>query len=277
MDNDKENKVTPYDIAEIFKLAYEQVANVEKGVSGFLAAGICPLNPEKFDENDFAPAENFIDNATLEINSPSTPPKEKTPIREHPSSPQPCTSRQAILEEQNQELYFTPSAQPLTASEGSTSVTKLLPIPKSKGLLPRKNVREKQHSEILTSTPFKDELEEKQRKRNEKAVAVVKRQLTKKSPKPTKRTVMKKRVLKKKASNIDSGSDSNSNVDEKELCDDDELDDMGGVSDHDKCIYCGDTGKNKELWYRCTVCGLWAHEECSGKDSPEGFVCDFCM
>lgn len=118
MDGEKENKLTPYDIAEVFKLAYEQVANVEKGVSGFLAAGICPLNSEKFDENDFAPAENLIDHAMLEISSPSTPTKyeEKTPAQVHPPSPRPSTSRQAILDEQNQDLYFTPNSQQLKAS-----------------------------------------------------------------------------------------------------------------------------------------------------------------
>lgn len=46
-------KITPYDIAAIFRNAYVKVANIEKGVSGFATAGIYPLDPEKFKE-DFA-------------------------------------------------------------------------------------------------------------------------------------------------------------------------------------------------------------------------------
>lgn len=56
-----EDKITPYDVAEIFKLAYTQVANVEKGVSGFAACGIFPLNPDKFSEDDFAASNNLKD------------------------------------------------------------------------------------------------------------------------------------------------------------------------------------------------------------------------
>jgi hypothetical protein len=33
--------------------------------------------------------------------------------------------------------------------------------------------------------------------------------------------------------------------------------------DHDgeNCIICGDYGKGRETWFRCTICGKWAHKD----------------
>ncbi|CAH2001061.1 unnamed protein product [Acanthoscelides obtectus] len=47
-------KITPYDFAAIFNNAYVKAANLAKGISGFASAGIFPLDPKKFTEEDFA-------------------------------------------------------------------------------------------------------------------------------------------------------------------------------------------------------------------------------
>ncbi|KAF5269631.1 hypothetical protein FQR65_LT05970 [Abscondita terminalis] len=68
-----------------------------------------------------------------------------------------------------------------------------------------------------------------------------------------------------------------SNFDEKDLCDDYELDDTSdGASESDICIICEDFGKKTETWFRCTSCGRWVHKDCSGAESPKDYVCDFC-
>lgn len=266
---EKENKLTPYDISEIFKLAYEQVANVEKGVSGFAAAGIFPMNPEKFTEDDFAPAENFNSSLQSLEGSPScresTPPKIIKDNENSKSSQQPSTSYQIPVQAQEQ-TYFLPDLTP---------VAKILPIPRSTKIQMGKKGREKQHSEVLTSTPMKGELEKKEDKRNKKKVEASKKNILN----PKQKKVVKKANKTKKCVNkddIDSESDL-SDIDETKLCNDDELDDMSDASEHDKCVICGDLGKNKEMWYRCTTCGYWAHQECSGYDSPTGYVCDLCQ
>lgn len=46
-------KISVYDIASIFNEAYMKVATMEKGVSGFSAAGIIPFKPENFSGLDF--------------------------------------------------------------------------------------------------------------------------------------------------------------------------------------------------------------------------------
>ncbi|KAG5885107.1 hypothetical protein JTB14_017282 [Gonioctena quinquepunctata] len=85
--SDFENKVTPYDLAEIFKLAYEKVANIDKGVSGFKTCGIFPVDPTKFSDSDFAPAENFNETS---ISLPSLTNIAQSKVQ----SSQPSTSRQ---------------------------------------------------------------------------------------------------------------------------------------------------------------------------------------
>lgn len=42
-----------YELAELFNKAYLNVAMVEKGMSRFRTAGICPLIPEMFTDIDF--------------------------------------------------------------------------------------------------------------------------------------------------------------------------------------------------------------------------------
>ena len=49
-------KITEYDIAELFNRAFIKVVTVEKAISGFQSSGIFPLNPEKFTEHNFAPS-----------------------------------------------------------------------------------------------------------------------------------------------------------------------------------------------------------------------------
>ncbi|XP_031338333.1 PHD finger protein ALFIN-LIKE 6-like [Photinus pyralis] len=128
--------------------------------------------------------------------------------------------------------------------------------------------RRKQKSEILTSTPFKATLEEKQRKREAKE-ATLERRATKKQ-KPKKKSHVRKVF----------DSSSEDEIDESKLCDDDELDDMDSQNmmdfegnEGESCLVCGEYGKD-EIWYRCVSCGGWVHKMCSGKDSAVNYICD---
>ncbi|KAK4880675.1 hypothetical protein RN001_008821 [Aquatica leii] len=59
-----------------------------------------------------------------------------------------------------------------------------------------------------------------------------------------------------------------------------EFDDEGlqdqDSSDDELCVICGEYGKGREMWFRCTSCGKWTHKDCSGVDKPTCYVCDFC-
>ncbi|KAK9710002.1 hypothetical protein QE152_g26263 [Popillia japonica] len=130
-----------------------------------------------------------------------------------------------------------------------------------------KGARPKQHSEILTSTPMKERIEERKKnkeKKNEKeGVEKKTTKTTTKTPAQFKLKKVQKALFK---------SDTDSSLNEDNVCED-ELEaevglSLGGVG-KDVCFYCEDDGKDNELWYRCTSCGLWAHTLCSGWDTPE--------
>ena len=55
--------------------------------------------------------------------------------------------------------------------------------------------------------------------------------------------------------------------------DDVELNDL---DQKEQCLFCEEFGKNGEMWFRCVNGGRWAHAECSGRDSPNDYECDFC-
>ncbi|XP_052749791.1 uncharacterized protein LOC128200428 [Galleria mellonella] len=48
MVNNPGKRITQYEIEELFTKAYNKTANISKAVSGFRAAGIYPINPDKF-------------------------------------------------------------------------------------------------------------------------------------------------------------------------------------------------------------------------------------
>jgi hypothetical protein len=72
----------------------------------------------------------------------------------------------------------------------------------------------------------------------------------------------------------DSSSDDDS-ADERNICDDSDGD--GTECGEEKYLFCCELGVENEMWFRCTVCGLWAHSLCSGWDSPKGYTCDLCL
>lgn len=78
-------------------------------------------------------------------------------------------------------------------------------------------------------------------------------------------------------------SDSESEDDEKvmkDLCDDSSECEDSNFEDptnpNEVCIICDEAGYGKQLWYRCTTCGKWYHALCSGWDTPNDYVCNFC-
>ncbi|KAG5877520.1 hypothetical protein JTB14_020543 [Gonioctena quinquepunctata] len=132
------------------RLAYEKVANIDKGVSGFKTCGIFPLDPTKFSDSDFAPAENFnetsislpsltnIAQSKVQSSQPSTSRQiEQTPRAQSPQpstsrqieqtpraqSPQPSTSRQIEQTPRAQSPQPSTSRQISSASEGTVTTT----------------------------------------------------------------------------------------------------------------------------------------------------------
>lgn len=174
-----------------------------------------------------------------------------------------------------------------------------------------KTSRQKQHSVILTSTPMKAVLEEKEKKRAEKKTKVntkkkgktdtkarrpvsVKKEnksvekkvkkkgqasakeskcTKKKGNKRKKTTIKKEKVKRVKKMLFEDETDTSEEEDVVNLCDDE----SEYSEEENLCTICCETGKNNEMWYRCRGCGKWAHKECSGCDSPVDYICIFCL
>ena len=65
-------KITPCDVPCLVTKAYGKVAMVEKAVHGFAAAGIFPLDTEKFKEYEFEAFENLTNRLTDSLSPKST-------------------------------------------------------------------------------------------------------------------------------------------------------------------------------------------------------------
>lgn len=238
-------KITPYDVAGLFTKAYGNIATISKAISGFKTTGIHPLDPNVFSD------EEFVADAVF-------------------SAQQICNQTQSIEHPTNTSISSNNVASP------GTSFEEILPIPSSSHDKPSvKKGRAKQHSEIVTSTPMKVVLEEKKRKKDEKGEKSKKKIKINKGKSLVKPVQCKpKKVRKNLMDEFDSTSDEEC-YNEAQLCDDNECDDID--PGQEKCFICDEFGQDGEMWYRCTSCGIWVHEECSGWDSPEGYACDLCV
>ncbi|XP_046399922.1 uncharacterized protein LOC124166435 [Ischnura elegans] len=193
-----------------------------------------------------------------------------------------------------------------TASDSSGNITSVInkfsPLPALAAEQLKGNDRRKGQSSILTSTPMKATLEEALEKRKQKdlkksnaakraAAKLLKISTSKfdiglqpkkklrikkeETRKPGRKTNTKRGTCRRQ---IDFDSSSEEDVPLNKICDDNEDDDTFDLfhDDVENCLVCGEYGPTSEMWYRCVICGKWAHSECSGYDSPENYTCDFC-
>lgn len=252
-------KITTKEIAEIFNKAYSRIATPEKAIKGFETTGIYPINPDVFSEDDFVAAEN---------------------IRNHQNTI-PTQQENDILENSTIER---------TEEKNEISFRDILYMPSSsKAQLPVvESANRKQHAEIFTSTPNKEQLEEKENRkreklgkeniRNQKIVKQTKRVL---DVDGLTKTIIcndnKKCKVGLRRPNISRTCKSLSKI--KNIIDSDDSEspdesssDVG--ANEEACLVCGEFGKN-EIWVRCTSCGQWAHKACTNTEK-KNYVCDYC-
>ncbi|CAG9574808.1 unnamed protein product [Danaus chrysippus] len=175
------------------------------------------------------------------------------------------------------------------------------PLPQQLISQKQKPLKNKQHSEIITSTPMKAVFEEKKRKRTEKENKIktikknkgncdkencvkgkcakgkcIKKKHTKDKEIKSKKTTTRNTRIRKATKYLFKSDDENSSldqIDENAICDDE----SEYSEEENLCAICLDLGKNGEMWYRCRSCGNWAHKECTGSDSPDTYICAFCL
>ena len=265
-------RITQYDLSAIFNKAYTHVATMDKAQSGFRASGIWPYQPDKFTDEDFLPATHHlpivIDDELPSISSP----------HRIPASLQLDNQNGHLTKKNN--LNGLPNAENSNNPAPSTSaiLEELSPLPKP-STAKRQN-RNKQKSEILTDTPNREKLEAATAKRSLRQRNLEEKQEKSKKGKniikgtkgQIKKTKEKNVSIKRKVFEDSSESE---DISESELCNDDELDDLES-DENEICVICGEGSIKNEMWFKCTNCKKWAHALCTGEDTPEEYICDFC-
>ncbi|KPJ06899.1 hypothetical protein RR48_11398 [Papilio machaon] len=146
-------------------------------------------------------------------------------------------------------------------------------MPEKASVIKTRQGRKKQHATISTSTPQKENLLEKEINKMKKKGGKEKEKTWKGKGQGKKTKVQKKGPEKAKRQVLQEQNETSvSDVGTDDLCQDDEDDDAEDAGN--RCLVCDEFGRNNEMWYRCTSCGLWAHAECTGWESAEGYVCD---
>lgn len=290
MNNNPGRPVNVFKIAKIFGEAYLKAAVMSNAINGFSKTGIHPLNPDVFSESDYLAAATTDIEYNEEFSAVEIPNNELPPTM-NLSPPQTVTS-QDLVDVQNKTPPSTPvcdgdfsvrnplSPLPSTSYVRNTSVSPSIledtqcqpfnitpahihPLPKIAGK--RSSLKRKRmDTTILTSTPYKNYLEEEKDKKTNKENRKTQKELNAKKTQPKK---------KQKGKGIGKGM-SNKKKQKYVSSEDEEDEDV-------ECLFCTESyakDNRGEGWIRCGMCQRWGHEACAGIDSddPDEFTCDLC-
>lgn len=143
------------DVAAIFKRAYSATAKINLAENAFKVTRIEPFDPDVIPKELYAsslvterlPTEDQVPSADLQNNAPAEP------VTADPL-PEPL--------EENQTAISTGSNKSSIESKQIVNIHSILPLPKAVKREHQKGKRPSQKSEIVTSSPFKNMLKEKE-------------------------------------------------------------------------------------------------------------------
>lgn len=167
-------RITPYDLVELFNKAYSKVATIATAVSGFKSTGIEPFDPNIFTDNDFLAADELLPQTNISLptmdNDELGQRSEDTTQKVQAGS---STSSNLNIEQQEESgsTDFTPAV----------TFEELMPLPGPSTSKKAPYQREKQKSEMLTSTLKKEQYEQRAQKRKIKDIKKQNAQLKKHS------------------------------------------------------------------------------------------------
>ncbi|KAJ4426133.1 hypothetical protein ANN_26942 [Periplaneta americana] len=269
MTNHHGSRITDYDLAPILKDAFLSAVTPNNITQGFKKAGIFPLCPDVFNETDFE-ASKCLSQQNESEDVREILDQSRNHVTETLTSDilhlAPSTSTHNVSHLMNIEESEVRSSESGTSSDkqnvpmantnsNSTSVDyvpvyKISPIPKKRnneGGKKRKINRES--SQVITSSPYKQQLEKK---------------LTSKAPKTKSKNACSSKPCKRQLLPEPKKSLTSERRDE---------------GDDTPCLYCGERygDTNIEQWIMCMKCQQWMHEDCTDNEAGEdNFVCDIC-
>lgn len=250
--------ITLWQVSSLFGSAFLSAAIMRTAMKGFEATGIWPINMDVFTDADFLPSEPT--NIEL-INTSETGTSSSFVQAGTDSLPTPSTSS-----------VNSPATTKALVSTSfvHASPQNIVAVPHVETKEKRKTNRKKGRAAILTSSPYKTELEiaiEISKKKSQEKEDRVKKNLKfakmKKVEKNKKKSSEKKTQPPKKQEEA---------MDTSESSEDDDSD--------ANCLYCNALySKSTEGWIGCVSCHKWAHNSCADVDSDDDdtpHTCGYC-
>lgn len=267
-------RISFFEMAELFNLAYTKCAAHEKAVNGFRVTGLWPFNSQVFSAEDFEGAELTneeekekesgqdvdvsISNADDTGNNAQSHAEVDTTVAETPNKdansvvPAECEDVQVQAPEQS--LQHT---APHPGLEEAMAILQSL-SPRPKIVKPRARKRKSDSAAVVTSSPYKLALEQQQSKTKSKVTVVAEQKQM------TQATSRARRCLK--ASSTKSTSSKRKKT--------------TSSTDETPCLFCeGHYCDSVEGFVQCGSCNLWAHYSCAGYDDKIGgsYICEMCQ
>lgn len=295
--------ITISQIGKLFGNAFMKAASVQTAVSGFRKTGIHPLNPEIFPDWMFKPAETTNRSIQGERNDNRLPEPRNSPPRTPPRTPPTSLPRSPLRKPPSTtpiptEQFYANSTPSCSHTTQNFVITpqQVVPVPHSERKI---NLNDKRRGKtaVLTSTPYKEELEESISKRlptkkpklnlgdNDKTAHLSnlnKKGKIKDSEMTTRNDVKVKYPKKKDSAEETSVREKNQKNIKRRKSKDNNNSSSEDEREDAACIFCSElysNSKAEEGWIRCQHCEGWAHEACAGvgEEEDEVFSCDFCQ